>query len=602
MGLRSDSVAGVRFLAAVREGRGIKPAARSVGVHPWTGYRWLREAFLAHRCNGLSAEVAQSELGFFTAKALFWEEEFLAGLGDGRHHLRVRVEVEDIFWAHYGVGGSLATASALADVSRSTGYRWLEARFIALRDGGMSRAAAARQLRLSRSRSEQWELVRRQYRRDLARQRVKAERKAILDSGRHVQLLELPRRPTQRQVRLVEVERRYWELMRAGVSNAAASRLLGMHRKSGTRIRKKSHHQTLGPLRPTPDSGRYLSLRERLQIADLERLGYSIRKISIELGRHPSTVKRELDRNRDKHGRYLPHGADDAARLRRRRPRPHKLVASPRLRMLVQRKLNRYWSPDEICGWLRRTYPTDDSMHLCAETIYRALLLPKGRGLNTRYCSSLRTGRRIRKSRWLTRNGAGGAVTNMTMIDKRPAEVETKKTAGNWEGDLILGTGCASAMVTLRERKTQYGIVINLPHDHTAATVNQAVAGAMAALPRHLKKTLTWDQGTEMARHLELAAATGIDIYFAERSSPWQRGANENFNGLLRQYFPKGTDLSIHSHAHVAHVMEELNTRPRKLLGYRTPKQALHAENRPPTVTFKALDRRPKNLERCNDS
>ena len=491
MGLRSDSVAGVRFLAAVREGRGIKPAARSVGVHPWTGYRWLREAFLAHRCDGLSAAAAQSELGFFTAKALLWEEEFLAGLGDGRHHLRVRVEVEDIFWAHYGAGGSLATASALAGVSRSTGYRWLEARFTALRDAGMSRAAAARQLRLSRSRSEQWESVRRQYRRDLARQRVKGERQAILDSGRHVQLLELPRRPTQRQVQLVEVERRYWELMRAGVSNAAASRLLGMHRKSGTRIRKKSHHQTLGPLRPTPDSGRYLSLRERLQIADLERLGYSIRKISIELGRHPSTVKRELDRNRDKHGRYLPHGADDAARLRRRRPREHKLVASPRLRILVQRKLNRYWSPDEICGWLRLTFPADESMYLCAETIYRALLLPNGRGLNTRYCSSLRTGRRIRKSRWLTRNGAGGAVTNMTMIDKRPAEVETKETAGNWEGDLILGTGCTSAMVTLRERKTQYGIVINLPHDHTAATVNQAVAGAMAALPWHLKKTLT---------------------------------------------------------------------------------------------------------------
>src|SRR5664280_23569 len=244
MGLRSDSVAGVRFLAAVHEGRGIKPAARSVGVHPRTGYRWLREAFLSHRCNGLSTEAAQADLGCFTAEALLWEEEFLAGLGDGRHHLRVRVEVEEIFWAHYDAGGSLSTASALAGVSRSTGYRWLEARFIALRDRGMSRAAAARQLRLSRSLSEQWELGRRQYRRDLARQRVKAERQAILDSGRHVQLLELPRRPTHRQVQLVELERRYWELMRAGVSNAAASRLLGMHRKSGTRIRKKSHHQT----------------------------------------------------------------------------------------------------------------------------------------------------------------------------------------------------------------------------------------------------------------------------------------------------------------------------------------------------------------------
>jgi IS30 family transposase len=588
-------------LAAVREGRGIKPAARSVGVHPWTGYLWLRVAFLALRSNGLDAKAAQAELGCFTAKAAVWEKEFLAGLGDGRHHLRVRVEVEEIFWAHYDDGGSLSTASALVGVSRSTGYRWLEAQFTALRDCGMSRAAAARRLRLSRRRSEQWEAQRRQHLRHVAGERVKAERHAIRDSGRHVQLLELPRRPSPRQARIAGLEQRYWELMRAGVSNTEACRLLGMHRKSGTRIRKTSHHQTLGPKRPAPNSGRYLSLRDRLQIADLERLGYSIRKISIELGRHPSTVKRELDRNRDKRGRYLPHGADDAARLRRRRPREHKLVASPRLRLLVQRKLNRYWSPDEICGWLRLTFPADESMRLCAETIYRALLLPNGRGLDTRYCASLRTGRRLRKSRWLTRNGNGGAVTNMTMIDKRPAEVETKKTAGNWEGDLILGTGCASAMVTLRERKTQYGIVINLPDDHTAATVNQAVAGAMAALPRHLKKTLTWDQGTEMARHLELAAATGIDIYFAERSSPWQRGANENFNGLLRQYFPKGTDLSIHSHAHVAHVMEELNTRPRKLLGYRTPKQALHAENRPPTVTFKSLDGRPKQLERCND-
>jgi len=572
-----------------------------VGIHSWTGYRLLREAFLTLRSQGLDAEEAQADLGCFTAKALLWEEDFLAGLGDGRHHLRVRVEVESIFWAHYDQGGSLSTAGALAGVSRTTGYRWLQAQFTALRDSGMSRAAAAQQLRLSRGRSERWELERRQDRRDAAGERVKAERNALRDSGRHVQLLELPRRPSSRQVRLAGLEQQYWELMRAGVSNTEASRLLGMHRKSGTRIRKKSHHQTLGPLRPAPDSGRYLTLRERLQIADLERLGYSIRKISIELGRHPSTVKRELDRNRDTHGRYLPHGADDAARLRRRRPREHKLVASPRLRALVQRKLNRYWSPDEICGWLRLTFPADESMRLCAETIYRALLLPNRRGLDTRYCSSLRTGRRIRKSRWLTRNGNGGAVTNMTMIDKRPAEVETKKTAGNWEGDLILGTGCASAMVTLRERKTQYGIVINLPHDHTAATVNLAVAGALAKLPRHLKKTLTWDQGTEMARHLELTAATGIDIYFAERSSPWQRGANENFNGLLRQYFPKGTDLSIHSHAHVAHVMEELNTRPRKLLGYRTPKQALHAEKRLPKVTFTSLDKRPKQLERCND-
>ena len=183
MGLRSDSVAGVRFLAAVREGRGIKPAARSVGVHPWTGYLWLRGAFLALRSDGLDAAAAQAELGCFTAKAQVWEKEFLAGLGDGRHHLRVRVEVEDIFWAHYDQGGSLLGACAVAGVGRSTAYRWLLSRFVALREAGTSRAVAARRLRLSRGRSERWELERRQYRRDVASERVKAERNAILDFG-----------------------------------------------------------------------------------------------------------------------------------------------------------------------------------------------------------------------------------------------------------------------------------------------------------------------------------------------------------------------------------------------------------------------------------
>jgi IS30 family transposase len=170
----------------------------------------------------------------------------------------------------------------------------------------------------------------------------------------------------------------------------------------------------------------------------------------------------------------------------------------------------------------------------------------------------------------------------MTMIDQRPAEVETKQQAGNWEGDLILGVGCTSAMATLWERKTHYGIVINLPADHTAQSVNAAVTAAFAPLPTHLKRTLTWDQGTEMTRHLELADATGVAIYFAEAHSPWQRGANENYNGLLRQYFPKGTDLSVHTDAHVTAVMNEINTRLRKTLGYDTPAARFRAEIRQP--------------------
>jgi IS30 family transposase len=175
----------------------------------------------------------------------------------------------------------------------------------------------------------------------------------------------------------------------------------------------------------------------------------------------------------------------------------------------------------------------------------------------------------------------------MVMIHQRPAEIETKQTAGHWEGDLIVGVGSVSAMVTLRERKTQYGKVINLPHDHTAASVNTAVISAFAQLPAHLKRSLTWDQGVEMASHEALTAATGVPIYFAERASPWQRGANENYNGLLRQYFPKGTDLAQHSAAHVANVVAEINSRPRKGLDYDTPAQRLRAERRAPATTLR---------------
>jgi transposase, IS30 family len=378
--------------------------------------------------------------------------------------------------------------------------------------------------------------------------------------------------------------------MRSGLTNTAACTILGVTRRTGGRIRARYRQQTAPPSRPVTPSGRYLSLRERLQIADLLRLNYPMRRIAVELGRSPSTIKRELDRHRDEQGRYLPQSADHTARVQRRRPRQHKLIASPALRTLVQRKLNRCWSPDEISGWLRRTYPHDTSMWLCPETIYRALLVPGGKGLHKRYCRRLRTGRRIRKSRWLTRSGHGATVQNKTMIDKRPAEVETREQAGHWEGDLILGARCASAMMTLRERKTQYGIVINLPVDHTAETVNAAAIQVFAPLPPHMKRTLTWDQGVEMAQHHDLATATGVDIYFAERCSPWQRGANENYNGLLRQYFPKGTDLSVHTDVHVATVMRELNTRPRKTLGYDTPASRFRIEIRnPPGASTEAV-------------
>ena len=517
MYLQRDSATGVRFLAAVKDGRGLKPSARAAVIGKETGYRWLRESFVALREQGLSVEAAQVELGFSSSLLLKWEEQRLARPREGRHHLAVDAGVENEFWRVFLSGDGLDVARRAAGVGRSTAYRWWRARFMQLREEGLSVRAAGRELRVPPRQAGTWEAERRQAAQRAARERHAAQRRAVRESARHAELLMVGRAPRS------DVERRdtrYWQLMRSGLTNTAACTILGVNRRTGGRIRTRYRQQTASPTPPIAPSGRYLSLHERLQVADLLRLNYSMRRIAAELGRSPSTIKRELDRHRDDQGRYLPQSADQVALVQRRRPRQHKLIANPALRRLVQRKLNRCWSPDEISGWLRRTYPDDKSMWLCPETIYRALLVPGGKGLHKRYCSKLRTGRRIRKSRWLTRSGHGAVVRNMTMIDQRPPEVETKQQAGHWEGDLIVGTGSASAMMTLRERKTHYGIVINLPIDHTAETVNTAAIKAFASLPPHMKRTLTWDQGVEMARHRDLAAATGVKIYFAERSSP----------------------------------------------------------------------------------
>ena len=410
-----------------------------------------------------------------------------------------------------------------------------------------------------------------------------AQHDATLSSGRYADRL-LRSAVTTSQERLRVRAEKYWQLMRDGLSNAEACRLLGMHISSGTQLRQAQDFQIPRLTVQRETSGCYLDLRERLQIADLLRLGQSMRGIAATLGRQPSTISRELARHRNGSGNYLPKTADHDARLQRARPKVPKLVSNAPLRLLVQRKLNRCWSPDEICGWMKKHYADDLTMRLSSETIYRALLLREDFGLHKRFAVKLRTGRRIRKTRWRRRIGRGSRIINMTMIDKRPTEVEDRMQAGHWEGDLIVGIGSASAMVTLRERKTHYGIIVNLPLDHTAASVNAAIIAAFATLPTHLKRTLTWDQGVEMAWHEELTEATGVPIYFAERSSPWQRGANENFNGLARQYFPKGTNLALHSCEHVDHVVQELNDRPRKTLEYDTPSERFNSERDTPEV------------------
>lgn len=545
------------------------------GIDKEAGYRFLRDRYLELRGGGLSACDAVDALGFRSRRVPDWEALVER---DGRHHLRVDRSRERVFWAAFESGADCDAASRVADVARSTGYRWVQRRFRELRSDGVGVAECARRLRLTPGRAEVLERDWQATVRAKQNQATAAHRDALHASAG---LVDAVLGVTDASKRRRERADRYWQLMREGVSNVDACRLLGMSRRTGTLIRKQNNF--LIPSLTLPRStGRYLTGRERVQIADLLRLGCSMRQIGRQLGRHPSTISRELRRHTDPHGNYLPRTADHDAHRQRARPKTPRLVANVPLRLLVQRKLNRCWSPEEIAGWLRKTHPSEPTMQVCHETIYRALLLRESAGLHQRYALKLRTGRRIRKTRWRTRTGQGSRIRNMTMIDQRPTEIETKQTAGHWEGDLIVGIGSVSAMVTLRERKTHYGMVVNLPKDHTAASVNHAVIGAFAALPAHLKRSLTWDQGVEMSSHEALTTATGIPIYFAERASPWQRGANENFNGLLRQYFPKGTNLAQHSTAHVARVVNEINHRPRKTLDYDTPARRLKNEHRTP--------------------
>jgi len=575
MWLHRESPAGVRFFSSLKSGRGLKPSARAAGVGMGPALRWLQEAFVSLRDVGLTVVEAQAVLGFSSSRMPGWEQDRLRA-GDGRHHLRCDAEVEAAFWAAFDSGATWSAAARHAGVGRSTAHRWLRRRFVTLRENGTSMRAAGRPLRLGPERATAWEAERRRARATAVRAEAAAARAAARASYEHVRRLVEPRaRP-----KAAEREERYWQLMREGLDNNAACRILGVDRHTGTNIRRRGERQTIATGREAAWSGRYLSLLERLQIADLLRLGASMRAVATELGRSPSTIKRELDRHRDEHGEYQPHQADHAAEQQRQRPRDTKLAGDNRLRSLVQRKLNRYWSPQQIAGWLRATHPGDASRNLCTETIYRALLVPGVRCLHTRYAAKLRTGRRLRRSRFLTRSRTGGAVRNMTMIKDRPAEVEARVQTGHWEGDLIIGRGSLSAMITLRERVTHYGLIVNLPVDHTARTVNVALIDVFATMPAPLARTLTWDQGTEMARHHDLASTTGLSVYFAERSSPWQRGANENFNGLVRQYFPKNTDLSVHSPEHVSAVTAELNDRPRKSLGYQTPTARFRAAAR----------------------
>lgn len=373
-------------------------------------------------------------------------------------------------------------------------------------------------------------------------------------------------------------------LIEEGVPSARACRMVGINPRTGKRWRNGRRLVSGGRVLDLPPvitttsqqrySARYLSEDERVRLADLRQEGRTMREVAALMGRSPATISRELARGSDAAGRYRPFEAHRRALGRRRLHRPSRLARDADLRDWVAGRLQGRWSPEQVARRLRHEFPDHPHRWLCAETIYQAVYRPDLGGLPRELPGRvLRLRRRHRLARRHAQARRSGPLTGMTLIHVRPAEVLGREQPGHWEGDLIVGTGNASAIVTIVERTTRFTLLGHLPGPrHDSGTVRDTVVAALAVLPPHLRRTLTWDQGTEMARHAEIATALGsTGIYFCDPHSPWQRPTNENTNGMLRAYFPKSTDLSVHSADDLAVVQAEINGRPRKILGWESP-------------------------------
>ncbi|WET82730.1 IS30 family transposase [Amycolatopsis sp. QT-25] len=370
----------------------------------------------------------------------------------------------------------------------------------------------------------------------------------------------------------------FWDQVRAGVAAKPAARAVGLSPTTGVRLFRQAGG-VIGnaPARPGPVR---LSLAEREEIACLKAAGQGPRAIGRAIGRPASTVSRELARNTGSSGRYRAVSAQHTAENRAKRPKVAKLAADTVLREVVQDRLDRKWSPRQIARRLVLEFPDQPEMRVSHETIYQALYVQGKGALRRELTQALRTGRALRMPRrqaQARRARPAGRIPDMVNISERPAEVTDRAVPGHWEGDLILGKNNKSAIGTLVERSTRFVMLLHLPHGRDAATVAAAMTETIQTLPPLLLKSLTWDQGKEMAHHKKITLATGIDIYFCDPHAPWQRGTNENTNGLLRQYFPTSTDLSQHTAADLARVAAELNGRPRETLDWHTPAEALEA-------------------------
>jgi IS30 family transposase len=338
-----------------------------------------------------------------------------------------------------------------------------------------------------------------------------------------------------------------------------------------------AHLRPHGGIRPVPRrrASRVLSLAEREEVSRGVAVGASLRSIAAKLGRAASTVSRELRRDGGCR-RYRAAAADKRAWDRALRPRPCKLATHGKLRRIIANRLEQNWSPQQIAGWLRRAYPDDEAYQVSHETIYRSLFVQARGVLKKDLQAHLRSGRAIRRARHASARGdQRGSIVDAISISERPASVEDRAVPGHWEGDLLCGSA-NSHIVTLVERHSRFVLLAKVANRDSRSVVDALIRQARR-LPDELWKSLTWDRGKEMAQHKRFTLATDIDVYFCDPQSPWQRGSNENTNSLLRQYFPKGTDLSVHSQQRLNQVARQLNERPRKTLDYETPAERFQA-------------------------
>lgn len=515
-----------------------------------------RAAFFRRLDRGGTVRAVAAELGLSVDSCYRWRHEAKQSTPrnpDRTYSAQDKAE----FFRLLAIHGNVSAVAKELGFVRVTCYKWAHqagiftgrdlkaqrAKFLSLRAEGYSRARAARQLKIDKRTAHDW------------------------DKGAH----QIPGGRVLADGTVVRYNSRMTQ---------SAVRHPRQHYSRQASLSPKLLEQVIDE--------RFLSLVEREMIHDLQLTGSSLRSIASTLHRAPSTISRELRRNHQPHIGYLPYAAHRATVIRRSRPKVRKLRPEMPLHDYVAGKLALEWSPEQISHRLQKDFPHHSSLSVSHETIYQALY-DRENELHQVASTKLRRGHTRRHGHHHSEQRTPRFTTPIVNISQRPPTAQSRKIPGHWEGDLITGTLNQSAIGTLVERSSRYLMLVHLAHNHTAQTVRAGLINSLNGLPPQLRRSLTWDQGAEMSEHAAVSASTGMDIYFCDPGSPWQRGSNENTNGLLRQYFPKGSNLAAHNPAELARVAHQLNNRPRKSLNWDTPQERIHDLLKPPPTTGVAM-------------